>query len=148
MADRAGFVYFFPEFQVSNHYNVVSGERCCWPDPRQKSLSMADDTQKRSNSSPTDEAQYAATRLFEPVESLSRQEKDIAFAAELLQSGLVNERETSAAVSDWSIHGTVSLAQHLESKNLLTAEQIGMLDRDRNRRFETNHGRASRPWSC
>jgi hypothetical protein len=88
---------------------------------------MADETQKPLDSSPEDEAQYAATRLFEPEESLSRQEEDIAFAAELLQSGIVNERETASAVSDWSIHGSISLAQHLESRGLLTVEQIDKL---------------------
>lgn len=97
---------------------------------------MADDTQERSESSPTAEAQYAATRLFEPEESSSRQEKDIALAAELLQSGIVNEREIATAVSGWSIHGSVSLAKHLESQGLLTAEQIDMLKKSATGRIE------------
>jgi len=58
---------------------------------------------------------------------MSRQEDDVAFAAELLQSGIVNEREIAAAVSDWSIHGSVSLAQHLETRGTLTAEQLDLL---------------------
>jgi len=88
---------------------------------------MADETKKPQEPSPTTEAQYAATRLFEPTDSFSRQEEDIAFAAELLQSGIVNERETAAAVSDWSIHGSVSLSEHLESRGLLTANQIDQI---------------------
>ena len=97
---------------------------------------MADDTQEPLESTPTDEAQYAATRLFEPDESSSRQEEDIALAAELLQSGIVNEREIAAAVSGWSIHGSVSLAQHLESRGLLSAEQIDMLRQSATERVE------------
>lgn len=73
------------------------------------------------------ESQFAATRIFEPEETFSRQEEDIAIAAELLQAGLVNEREIVAAVSDWSIHGSVSLADHLEKRQLLSAEQIDAL---------------------
>ena len=88
---------------------------------------MADDASKRAESSPADLDRYAATRLFEPEDAFSRQEEDISLAAELLQSGLVNEREIMAAVSDWSIHGSVSLATHLVERGLLTAEQINML---------------------
>ncbi len=88
---------------------------------------MADDAPRLSESAQTDEDQYTATRLFEPAETLSRQEEDIAFAAELLSSGIVNDREIAAAVSDWSMYGSVSLAEHLAGKGLLTTEKIGML---------------------
>lgn len=70
---------------------------------------------------------YAATQLFEPDQCLSRQEQDIALAAELLQAGIVNDREISAAVSDWSMHGSESLAQHLEQRGLLKPEQLEQL---------------------
>lgn len=66
-----------------------------------------------------DDHHFEATRLFEPEESLTRQEEDIALAAELLSSGLVNERELAAAVSDWSMHGSVPLAEHLGQKEIL-----------------------------
>jgi serine/threonine protein kinase len=97
---------------------------------------MADETKKPLEPSPTAEAQYAATRLFEPAESFSRQEEDIAFAAELLQSGIVNERETTAAVSDWSIQGSVSLSKHLENRGLLTANQIDLIKQSSKGRVE------------
>ncbi|MBL9161679.1 MAG: protein kinase [Planctomycetaceae bacterium] len=73
------------------------------------------------------ESQFAATRIFEPEESFTRQEEDIAIAAELLQAGLVNEREIVAAVSDWSIHGNVSLAEHLQKRSLINAEHFDAL---------------------
>ncbi len=85
---------------------------------------MADEAPKRSDPPPTNEDRFAETRLFDPGESLTRQEEDIALAAELLQSGIVNERVISGAVSDWSIHGSVSLAQHLVGRGILTDEQI------------------------
>lgn len=88
---------------------------------------MADDAKTRPESTETNEDRYAATRLFDPGESLSRQEEDIALAAEILQSGLVNEREIAAVVSDWSIHGSISLADHLAGRGLLTAEQIDVV---------------------
>jgi len=88
---------------------------------------MADDAQEISGSATSDEDRFAATRLFDPDDSLTRQEEDVALAAELLDSGLVNDREVSAAVSDWSMHGSVPLAKHLEGKGLLAAEQIDKL---------------------
>ncbi|MEM9365297.1 MAG: serine/threonine-protein kinase [Planctomycetota bacterium] len=70
---------------------------------------------------------FAATQFVEPDASLSRQEEDIALAAELLKSGYVNDRQIAAAISDWSVHGSIPLAQHLESKQLLTDDQLKKL---------------------
>jgi hypothetical protein len=72
-------------------------------------------------------SQFASTPIFEPEVSFTRQEEDIAITAELLQAGLVNEREIVAAVSDCSIHGSVSLTDHLKKRQLLRAEQIDAL---------------------
>jgi serine/threonine protein kinase len=97
---------------------------------------MPEDAQKRSDPPPAEENRFAATRLYEPEEFVSRQEEDIALAAELIQSGIVSEREIAAAVSDWSLHGNVSLAKHLEGRGLLTAEQIESLRQSAARRVE------------
>lgn len=88
---------------------------------------MADDAPKSSGSAAPSEGRFAETRLYEPEDAVSRQEEDVALAAELLQSGIVNEREIAGAVSDWSIHGSVSLAQHLEQRSVLSAEQISLI---------------------
>ena len=89
---------------------------------------MADKAKKPPlESIQTNDDRYAATMLFEPDECVSRQEQDIALAAEILNSGIVNDREISAAVSDWSMHGSLSLAQHLENRGLLKAEQLAAL---------------------
>ena len=77
---------------------------------------MTDNGEQRIVDPPANDQRFAETRLFEPDDSFSRQEEDIAFAAALLQSGLVNERELAAAVFDWSMYGSVSLAQHLQVK--------------------------------
>lgn len=88
---------------------------------------MSEEAERRANSTPSNEDHFAATRLFEPEESFTRQEEDIALTAELLQAGVVNEREIAAALSDWSIHGNISLAEHLAKRKLLNAEQIETL---------------------
>ena len=88
---------------------------------------MADELLKRGEPSADSNSRYDATQLFEPEACVSRQESDVALAAALLESGLVNERDIQAAVSDWSIHGSVSLAEHLETRGLLTREQIETL---------------------
>lgn len=86
--------------------------------------SMSESSQEPAEMPSSEDSRYAATRLFDPCESLSRQEEDIALAAELMQSGLVSEREIAAAVSDWSLHGSVSLAEHLEKRSLLAGAQM------------------------
>lgn len=66
-----------------------------------------------------------------PQQSLSlsdTQQSSVAFAAELLESGLLTERELSSIVSDWSIHGSVSLKEHVADSELLTPTQMQQLE--------------------
>jgi serine/threonine protein kinase len=88
---------------------------------------MPEEAERRTGSPHSNENQYASTRLYQPEASVTRQEADIALAAELLQAGIVNEREIAAAVSDWSIHGNISLSDHLAKRGLLSVEQIEAL---------------------
>lgn len=88
---------------------------------------MADEANKLGAAAATDNDRYDTTRLYEPETCVSRQEEDVALAAVLLESGIVNERDIQAAVSDWSIHGSVSLAEHLAKRGLLTTAQIESL---------------------
>lgn len=88
---------------------------------------MPEEAERRTVSPPSNENQYASTRLYEPEKSVTRQEEDISLAAELLQAGIVNEREIATAVSDWSMHGNISLADHFAKRGLLSAEQIETL---------------------
>lgn len=84
---------------------------------------MPEEAERRAVPPHSNESHYAATRLYEPETCVTRQEEDIALAAELLQAGIVNEREIAAAVSDWSIHGNISLSDHLAKRGLLSVEQ-------------------------
>ncbi len=88
---------------------------------------MSEPAENSSANQTADDRRYAATQLFEPEEAHSRQEEDIALAAELVQSGMATEREITAAISDWSVHGSVSLAEHLAKRSLLSTEQIASL---------------------
>ncbi|MGN6547598.1 MAG: serine/threonine-protein kinase, partial [Aureliella sp.] len=78
---------------------------------------------------PSGENPYAATRLHMPDECVSRQEEDIALAAELLQAGIINDREIAAAISGWTIHGSVALADYLAKGGVLSPEQLEVLRR-------------------
>ena len=80
----------------------------------------------------------AETRLIDSgsTQALSRHEEDIALAAELLSSGIINERAISKAVSDWSIHGSVPLADHLCDKGILSRDQIDQLQESAQTRVE------------
>ena len=88
---------------------------------------MTDNGEQPSGNPPTNDARFAETRMVDADDSFSRQEQDIAFAAALLQSGIVNERELAASVFDWSMYGSVSLEQHLLAKQILTKNQVDTL---------------------
>jgi serine/threonine protein kinase len=88
---------------------------------------MSDPANTLSDDAESEDKRFAETCLYEPSDERSRQEEDIALAAELIQSGIVSERELAAVVSDWSIHGSVSLAEHLEKRSALKADQIQTL---------------------
>ncbi len=68
-------------------------------------------------------ARFAAT-LETGGREFDKQQQDIALAAVVLQSGLVSERDLSSALSTWTIHGTVPLAEHLIDKKLLDQETV------------------------
>jgi len=55
----------------------------------------------------------------------SKEQRDIAFATALLQSGAVTERALSTALATWTIHGSVPLADHLIKSGLIEAPQAG-----------------------
>lgn len=55
--------------------------------------------------------------------------RNVALANELLSCGMLSERQVSDTLADWSLYGAVSLRQHLENKNLLSADQLADLDR-------------------
>ena len=88
---------------------------------------------------PTDDhsSRFTETRLHEPGETLSRQEEDIALAVELLATGALSERQILSAVSDWSIHGSVSLAQHILERGIVSAEKLETLQQLTQRRVDT-----------
>ncbi len=49
----------------------------------------------------------------------SREQQDIALAATALRSGVLTERQLANALGSWTIHGSVSLAEHLVTIGLL-----------------------------
>ncbi len=79
---------------------------------------------------------FDETCWHDPGESISQQEEDIALAAELLGAGSLSERQIAAAVADWSIHGSVSLAEHIKNRGLLSAQQLDNLGQRVQRRVE------------
>ena len=70
---------------------------------------------------------------------ISQQEQDIALVAELLAAGSLSERQIVAVMSDWSIHGNVPLAKHIESRGLLSAEQLEPLQNRARSRVERSN---------
>ncbi|TWU02005.1 serine/threonine-protein kinase [Neorhodopirellula pilleata] len=56
--------------------------------------------------------------------SLDKQVSDLAFAAALVRSGKVKERQLERAVKDWTVFGNQSLAEQLVRNGILTEEEI------------------------
>lgn len=95
-----------------------------------------------SNSNPEsaiDPEQLAATYLAQPSD-VPRAERDIACAAEILDSALLNERELAAAVSSWSMHGTVPLLDHLLTTGCITRETFAEVEQRLIARLERSSG--------
>jgi len=53
----------------------------------------------------------------------SKEQQDIALAVVVLRSGLLSERQLSAALATWTIHGSVALGEHLRSLGLIDEAQ-------------------------
>ncbi len=70
---------------------------------------------------------------MDPGLGLTKQERDVVFAAQVVQAGFVSERELKKAVSTWTIHGEDSLATHLI--------RVGVIDETQKRQVEelVNH---------
>lgn len=83
----------------------------------------------------TDSKHLAATYLAQPSD-VSRGEHDIACAAEILDSALLNERDLGAVVSSWSMHGTVSLLDHLLATGCITREIYSAVEQRAKLRLE------------
>ena len=92
--------------------------------------------EENSTGSDSDIGFVDETSLHVPSETLTQQEQDIALVSELLETGSLSERQIVAVMSDWSIHGNVSLAKHIQTRGLLSAEQLKPLEDQAKARVE------------
>ena len=53
------------------------------------------------------------------ADDFSKEQRDIALAAALLQSAALTERQLASALGTWTIHGSVPLADHLAKQGLI-----------------------------
>ena len=83
----------------------------------------------------TDDQGIAATRIV-PDPIMSRQERDICLAGLLLDEEIVNERQLTSAISDWTIHGSQPLLDHLVSAGIVSRAERETLDRKVSARIE------------
>lgn len=88
---------------------------------------MTDAAASSPNPQDNDLGGLAETRLHNPAEVFSQQEEDIALVAELLAAGSLSERQIAAVMANWSIHGSVSLARHIQNQGLLDVDDIQTL---------------------
>ncbi len=71
------------------------------------------------SSEPAKTESHFAQTLDGSATEYSREQQDIALAAAALRSGILTERQLSKALGSWTIHGSVSLADHLVGLRLL-----------------------------
>ena len=65
----------------------------------------------------------AATQISEELD-YSKEDRDIAFAVEALESAVVSERQLTTALTTWTLYGSTTLAEQLVKTNLLPQETI------------------------
>ncbi len=85
-------------------------------------------SKSRSTPDSTPTGGFATTQLVEQTE-FSKEERDIAFAVEALGSGNITERQMASALGNWTLHGSLSLADHLVNERLLNSEQCVELEK-------------------
>lgn len=71
-----------------------------------------------TDKNPPADARYAET-FVASGDAFSKEQEDIALAAMALRTGALTERQLSSALATWTIHGSITLAEHLLSLNLL-----------------------------
>lgn len=63
--------------------------------------------------------ELAATQISEEIE-YSKEDRDIAFAVEVLESGAISERQLASALTTWTLYGNTALADQLLKKGLIS----------------------------
>ncbi len=63
--------------------------------------------------------EFTKTHIAEET-VFSKEERDIAFAVEVLAAAVISERQLSSALATWTLHGSTALADHLLQAGLLT----------------------------
>ena len=61
-------------------------------------------------------------------ESISKEERDVVFAAQGLREGMFNERQLKTALANWTIYGETLLADYLQTVGLLAREHRERLE--------------------
>ncbi|MEM6329056.1 MAG: serine/threonine-protein kinase [Planctomycetota bacterium] len=69
----------------------------------------------------------AETFLLPAAGEPEKQSEDVALAAALVQSGYLTDRQVSAVLRGWTVHGETPLAEHLRQASPLTEEQLAEL---------------------
>lgn len=75
---------------------------------------------------------FAATFAYQQRD-FSRMEQDVAFAAVAMRRGVLSDRQIAKAVSDWTVHGDVSLSAHLSSKGVISDGERKSLEEETGR---------------
>ncbi|QDU09695.1 serine/threonine protein kinase [Gimesia aquarii] len=63
--------------------------------------------------------EFAATQIVERAD-YSKEDRDIAFAVEVMSAAVINERQLASALANWTLHGSTLLSDHLLKKGLIT----------------------------
>lgn len=66
----------------------------------------------------------------------NKQERDLAFAVAAVNSGQITRKQLAQAVKDWTIHGDVSLPEHLVKKGLIAEDLRSPLEDDAESRLQ------------
>ncbi|WP_437188148.1 serine/threonine-protein kinase [Planctomicrobium sp. SH668] len=69
-----------------------------------------------------------------------KEQKDVALASTLLRMGLLTERQLSGVLSNWTLHGNLSLAEHILDEEVLDGDVLKRAEVEAERRLATVAG--------
>jgi eukaryotic-like serine/threonine-protein kinase len=72
--------------------------------------------------------ELAATQISEDLD-YSKEDRDIAFAVEVLESAFLSERQMASALTTWTLYGSTTLAEQLVKTGFLSEENRMRLNR-------------------
>lgn len=93
-------------------------------------------SQDPARTGPPNDKAFAVTQVDDAINH-TKQERDIAFAAALLEAAVLSERELASRLATWTLHGSITLGQHLIQSGAIDQRMCSELEHRAAARLKT-----------